>query len=68
MVRAKRRLNSVLNGVAITAGLVFIVALGHFGSYFGVFLTIGSFVVLIVCLILAHLLDSDEDAGYWPGP
>jgi len=63
---AKRKLNKVLNGVAIAAGLVFVVALGHFDSYFGIFLTVGSFVVLIACLILAHLLDSDEDAGFWP--
>ena len=62
----KRRLSKVLNGVAIAAGVVFLVALGHFGSYLGIFLTIGSFVVLIACLILAHLLDSDEGTGYWP--
>jgi hypothetical protein len=62
---AKRRLSKVLNGVGIAAGVVFAVALGHFGSYFGIFLTIGSFVVFIVCLILAHLLDSD-DPGFWP--
>ena len=65
-VMAKRKLKKVLNGVGIAAGLIFVVALGHFSSYFGIFLTIGSFVVLIVCLILAHLLDSDEDGGFWP--
>lgn len=58
---AKRKLKKVLNGVGIAAGLIFVVALGHFSSYFGIFLTIGSFVVLIVCLILAHLLDSDKE-------
>jgi len=62
---AKRKLNKVLKGVATAAGVVFVVALGHFASYFGIFLTVGSFVVLIACLILAHLLDSDEDAGSW---
>ena len=63
---AKRTLNKVLTGVAVAAGLVFAVALGHFGSYFGIFVTIGSFFVFIACLILARLLDSDEDAGFWP--
>lgn len=62
---AKRRVGKVLNGVGIAAGVVFAVALGHFGS-FGIFLTIGSFVVFITCLILAHLLDSDKDTGFWP--
>jgi hypothetical protein len=60
---AKRTLNRVLNGVAVAASLVFAVTLGHFGSYFGIFVTIGSFLVLIACLILVHLLDSDEDVG-----
>jgi hypothetical protein len=63
---AKRRLNRVLSGVAIAAGVVFVVALGHFDSYFGIFVTLGSFVVLIACLILAYLLDSDEGADFWP--
>ena len=63
---AKRKLSKVLNGVGIAAGLVFAIALGHFGSYFGIFLTVGSFVVVIACLILAHLLDSNEDGGFWP--
>ena len=63
---AKRKLNKILNGLAIAAGVVFVVAVGHFGSYFGIFLTIGSFVVFIACLILAHSLDSDGNAGFWP--
>ena len=62
----KRRLSRVLNGVGIAAGVVFVVALGHFGSYFGIFVTIVSFVVLILCLILAHVMDSDEGTGFWP--
>ena len=61
-----RKLNRLLNGVAVASGVVFLVALGHFRTYFGIFLTIGSFVVLIVCLIGAHMLGSDEDAGFWP--
>jgi hypothetical protein len=59
-------IDRVLNAVAVAAGMVFIVALGHFGSYLGIFLTIGSFVVLIICLILKHLFGSDDDAGFWP--
>ena len=64
----QRKLNKVLNGVAIAAGVVCLVALGHFGNYFGIALTIGSFVVLIGCLILAHLLGSDEDANTGSNP
>jgi len=58
----------IRRAVNVTAGLalgVFIIALGHFGNWFGIALTIGSFVVFIGCLILAHLLD-DGDEGYWP--
>ena len=66
ILMAQRKLNKVLNGVAIAAGVVFVVAVGHFGSYFGIFLTIAAFVVFIACLILPHLLGSDEDAGFWP--
>jgi hypothetical protein len=53
---AKRNLNKALDGVAIAAGVVFLLALGHFGNYFGIALTIGAFVVLIGCLILAHFV------------
>jgi len=63
---AEQKLNQVLRGVAIAAGAVFVVSVGHFGSYFGIFLTIGAFVVLIACLILAHLLGSNQDDGFWP--
>ena len=63
---AHRKLNRVLNGVAVTAGVVFILALGHFSTYFGIALTIVSFFVFIACLIAAHRMGSDEDAGFWP--
>ena len=63
---AYRKLNRILNGVAVAAVVVFILALGHFSTYFGIALTLGSFVVFIGCLILAHLIGSDEDAGFWP--
>jgi uncharacterized membrane protein YjjB (DUF3815 family) len=61
---AKRLPTKSLIGLA--AAVIFIVTVGHFGSYLGIALTIGSFVVFIACLILAHLLGSDEDAGFWP--
>ena len=55
-----------MKGIAVAAGVIFLLAVGHFGSYLGIALTVGSFVVLIACLILTRLLGSDEDAGFWP--